>query len=47
MSNLVKNAKLTELEKKISHLSSFATKAALTTVEKKIASVSNLVKNRL
>ena len=46
MGNLVKNAKLTELENKIPHISSLATKAALTTVEKKIASVSNLVKKQ-
>ena len=44
MSNLVKKAKLTELEKKIPDVSSLATKTALTAVENKIPSVSNLVK---
>ena len=40
MSNLVKKAKLTELEKKIPDVSSsLARKTALTTVEKKIPSV--------
>ena len=44
MSNLVKKAKLTELENKIPDISSFATNAALTAVENKIPSVSSLVK---
>ena len=47
MSNLVKNAKLTELENKIPDVSSLATKTALTTVENKIPSVSNLVKKQI
>ena len=46
MSNLVKKAKLTELENKIPDVSSLATKTALTTVENKIPSVSNLVKKQ-
>ena len=44
MSNLVKKAKLTELENKNPDVSSLATKTALTAVENKIHSVSNLVK---
>ena len=44
MTNLVKKAKLTELENKIPDVSSLATKTALTAVENKIPSVSNLVK---
>ena len=44
MSNLVKKAKLTELENKIPDVSSLATKTALTAVENKIPSVSSLVK---
>ena len=44
MSNLVKKAKLTELENKIPDVSSFAKKAALTAVENKITVVSTLVK---
>ena len=44
MSNLVKKAKLTELENKIPDVSSLGTKTALTAVENKIPSVSNLVK---
>ena len=44
MINLVKKAKLTELENKIPDVSSLATKTALTAVENKIPSVSNLVK---
>ena len=41
---LVKKTNLTELENKISDVSSLAKKAALTTAENKISSVSNLVK---
>ena len=44
MSNLVKKAKLTELENKIPDVSSFAKKASLTAVENKITVVSTLVK---
>ena len=44
MSNLVKKAKLTELENKIPDVSSLATKTALTAVENKIPSVRSLVK---
>ena len=44
MSNLVKKAKLTELENKIPDISSFVTNAALTAVENKIPSVSSLIK---
>ena len=44
MTNLVKKAKLTELENKIPDVSSLATKAALTAVEKKLPDVSSLVK---
>ena len=40
MSNLVKKAKLTELENKIPDVSSLAKKAALTSVENKIPDVS-------
>ena len=48
MTDFVKKAKLNELENKIPHVSSLATKTALTTIENKIPSVSNLVKkNRL
>ena len=43
MSNLVKKAKLTELENKIPDVSSLARKTALTAVENKIPSVSSLV----
>ena len=46
MINLVKKAKLTELENKIPDVSSLATKTALTAVENKIPSVSNLVKKQ-
>ena len=46
MSNLVKNAKLTELENKIPDVSSLATKTALTAVENKIPSVNDLVKKQ-
>ena len=42
--DLVKKAKLTELENKIPDVSSLATKTALTAVENKIPSVSSLVK---
>ena len=44
MSNLVKKAKLTELENKIPDVSNLATKTALTTVENKTPDVSSLVK---
>ena len=44
MSNLVKKAKLTELENKVSYVSSLAAKTSLTAAENKIPSVSNLVK---
>ena len=44
--NLVKKAKITELENKIPHVSSLATKTALTDVENKISSVSSLVKKQ-
>ena len=44
MTDFVKKAKLNELENKIPHVSSLATKTALTAVENKIPSVSNLVK---
>ena len=43
MTDFVKKADPTELENKISDVSSLATKTALTTVESKIPSVSNLV----
>ena len=42
--HFIKEAKLTELENKISDISNLATKTVLTTVENKIPSVSNLVK---
>ena len=38
------NAKIIELEDKITDVSSLATKTALTTVENKIPNISNLVK---
>ena len=44
MSNLVKKAKLTELENKILDVNSLATKTALTAVENKIPDVSSTVK---
>ena len=44
MTDLVKNAKLTELENKIPNVSSLPTKTALTAVENEIPSVSSLVK---
>ena len=44
MTDFVKKSKLTELENKISDVSTLATKTALTAVENKIPSVSNLVK---
>ena len=47
MSDLVKKAKLTELENKISDVSSLATKTALTAAENKIPSVNNLVKKQI
>ena len=43
MTDFVKTAKLTELEKKIPGISNLATKTALTAVENTIPSVSNLV----
>ena len=43
MSNLVKKAKHTELEKKISDVFSLATKTALAAVENKIPDVRSLV----
>ena len=43
MTGFVKKTKLTELENKISDVSSLATKTALTTAENKIPIVSNLV----
>ena len=46
MTDLVKEAKLTELENKIPDISNLATKTALTTVENKIPSISNLVKKK-
>ena len=46
MINLVKKAKLTELENKIPDVSSLGTKTALTAVENKIPSVSSLVKKK-
>ena len=46
MTDFVKKAKLNELENKIPHVSSLATKTALTTIENKIPSVSNLVKKK-
>ena len=42
--NLVKKAKLTELENKIPNVNSLATKTALTVVENKIPSVSSFAK---
>ena len=47
MTNFVKKAKLTDLEKKIPDISNLAIKTALTAVENKIPSVTNLLKNRL
>ena len=44
MTDFVKKTKLTEIEGKITKVSSLATKTALTTVENKIPSVSSLVK---
>ena len=44
MSNLVKKAKLTELESQVPDVSSLATKTALFAVENKIPSVNILVK---
>ena len=46
MTNLVKKAKLTELENKIPDISDLETKTALTAVENKIPDVSNLVKKK-
>ena len=42
--NLVKKAKLTELENKIPNVNSLATKTALTVIENKIPSVSSFAK---
>ena len=47
MSNLVKKAKLTELENKIADVSSLATKTALTAVDNKILNISTLVKKTI
>ena len=51
ISGLVKkidyNAKITEIESKISSITGLATTAALTAVKNKIPDVSNLVKNKL
>ena len=44
MSDIVKKAKLAELENKIPDVSSLATKSALTAVTNKISNVSSLVK---
>ena len=44
MTDIVKKTKLTELENKISYVSSLATKTALIAAENKIPSVSSLVK---
>ena len=44
MTDIVKKTNLTELENKISYVSSLATKTALITAENKIPSVSSLVK---
>ena len=44
MTDLVKKAKLTELENKIPDVSSLATNTALTAVENKIPDVSSLAK---
>ena len=44
MTDFIKKTKLTEIEGKITKVSSLATKTALTTVENKIPSVSSLVK---
>ena len=46
MSNLVKKAKLAEIENKIPDVSSLATKTALTAIENKIPSLSSLVKKK-
>ena len=46
MTDLVKKAKLTELENKIPDISDLETKTALTAVENKIPDVSNLVKKK-
>ena len=48
MTDFVKKTKLIELENKVPHVSSLATKTALNAVEYKIPSVRSLVKkNRL
>ena len=44
MADVIKKAKLTELENSIPDISNLTTKTALTTVENKILDVSNLVK---
>ena len=46
MTDIVKKTKLTELENKISYVSSLVTKTALIAAENKIASVSSLVKKQ-
>ena len=43
VTNFVKEAKLTQLENKITDISNLATKTALTNVENKLPSVSNLL----
>ena len=47
MTHFVKKEKLTELENKITDVSTLATKIALTAVENKIPSVSNLLNKTL
>ena len=46
MTDFVKKTKLTEIEGKITKVSSLATKSALTIVENRIPSVSSLVKRK-
>ena len=46
MTELVKKAKLTELENKIPDISNLTTKTALTAVENKIPGVSELLKKK-
>ena len=41
------NAKITEIENKISSISGFATNAALTTVENKVPNIKSLVKKQI
>ena len=47
MTDFVKKADPTELENKISDVSSLATKTALTAAENKIPSINNLVKKQI